>query len=184
MELKKIGRKFYRTYTKEDGTKFRGLIGKPPMTGRYTNYALGGVVMFTSPNENINVGDIFFSNFGHAVLVMDNVDEETLGRTQKSFTLKIMNRKLKWIRYKEKIDPISGSVESSTEKEFEKTIYASYEDDGKTSDTLQIPFGKYNIITNKDLRVQDTLLDDFGYTYVVIRSDRYVGVTVANVQKR
>lgn len=184
MELRKIGRKFYKTYKKEDGSKFRGLIGKPPMTGRYTNYSLGGVVMFTSPNENLHVGDIFFSHFGRPILVMDNVDEETIGRTQKSFTLKVMNRKLQWIRYKDKIDPISGMVESSSEIEFEKMIYASYEDDGKTSDTLQIPFGKYNVITNKDLKVHDTLIDEYGYNYSVIRSDRYVGVTVANVQKR
>jgi hypothetical protein len=115
---------------------------------------------------------------------MDNVDEETIGRTQKSFTLKVMNRKMQWIRYKDKIDPISGVVESSSEIEFEKMIYASYEDDGKTSDTLQIPFGKYNVITNKDLKVHDTLIDEYGYNYSVIRSDRYVGVTVANVQKR
>lgn len=184
MELKKIGRKFYKTYRKEDGSKFKGLMGKPPMTGRYTNYALGGIVMFTAPDENLDVGDIFFSHFGHAILVMDNVDEESLGRTQKSFTLKTMNRELRWVRNKKSVDPISGVSETSEEKLFDVKIYASFEDDGKTSDTLQIQFAKYNIITNKDLQLEDTLFDKWGNEYVVIRTDRYVGVTVANVQKR
>ncbi len=184
MDIRKVGRRYYQTYRKEDGSLFRGLMGKQPLTGRYTNNALGGVVMFTSPTENVEPGDLFFTQFNVPMLILDNIYEESLGPTQKCFTLKTMNRTLKWIRYSTKIDPVSGVEESSTEPEFEKEIYCSFEDDGKRSDTLLIDFAKYNLMTNKEVIVGDTLIDEWGNNFVVIRVDRYLGVFVINVQKR
>lgn len=184
MDTKKVGRRYYKTYVKEDGSRFKGIIGKQPLTGRYTNNALGGVVMFTAPKENIDPGDLFFTQMKRAVLVLDNIAEESFGPTQKCFTLKMMNRKMRWIRYLCKIDPISGVLETTDEPEFEKEIYCSFEDNGKRSDTLLIDFAKYHIMTNKELVAKDTLIDEWGNDFVVTRVDRYLGAFVVNVQKR
>lgn len=184
MDIKKVGRRFYQIYVKEDGSRFRGIIGKQPLTGRYTNNALGGVVMFTAPNENIEPGDLFFTQTKRAVLVLDNIAEESLGPTQKCFTLKMMNRKLRWIRYLKNVDPISGVAETSFEPEFEETIYCAFENDGKRSDTLLIDFAKYDVYTNKEVMVEDTLLDEWGNNFVVNRVDRFLGVFVLGIQKR
>ncbi len=184
MDLKRVGRNFYKVYRKEDGSFFKGLIGKSPLTGRYTNYAIGGTILYTSPTANVKVGDIFFTNFNRAVMCMDDMPEESLGSTQKLFTLKIVETKMNWLRAKFIEDPVSGELSDSGEYEDLGNLYCAFEDDGKSMDTMQIKFDKYNVVTNKELQVNDILVNDKDERFVVMRSEHYVGATVANVQRQ
>lgn len=181
MDIKKVGRRFYQSYQKEDGSMFKGLIGKPSMTGRYSNYTVVGTVLFTGPETTLSAGDVFFSKFGQALLCLDNANEETLGRTQLCYTIKLMNRKLSWKRPQKVVDPVSGMEMDSEKFEELGDIYCSLEADGKTSDSVQqISYKNYVVITNKDLKPNDILNDNM----VVTSVDTFLGVVVANIQRR
>lgn len=177
MELRKVGRRFYQSYKKEDGGYFRGLIGKPPLTGRYTNYSLGGLVLFTAPETNVQKGDIFFSAFGRPMMCLDNADEESVGRTQKCFCLKLLNSKFKWERQKTVINKLTGLPESVGIEDL-GLAYGSLEADGQALSVINVPFNKYKFITNKDLEPNDVL----DGKYVVVRVDKFLGVTIADVK--
>lgn len=178
MDFKCIGKRFYQTYKKEDGTLFKALIGKPPMTGRYTNYVVSGMVMFTSVDSNVNVGDVFTSQMGRVMIVMDNAEEESLGPTQKTFTVRILTRKMNWKRGKDVINRITGLLETS-EIEDMGDFWCSFESSGNKTDNMHITLGKYTIICNKPL-IEGDILDN---TYRVTKSENLVGVTVAYATK-
>jgi hypothetical protein len=177
MDLKKIGRRFYQTYRKEDGTQFRGLLGKPSLTARYTNYTLNGLILFTAPNANVDLGDVFFTNFNRAVMCLDNGDEESLGRTQKCFSLKMMNARFSWKSPDVGIDKITGLPKQNGMID-KGMMYCSLEEDGQAVSTTGLYFPKYKVITNKQLKLNDVLDDK----YVVTKVDKFLGVTVADVK--
>lgn len=179
MELKKVGRRFYQNYKKQDGSRFRGLLGRPALTGRYSNFVVGGLVLFTAPNTNLDRGDIFFSAFNKPMICLENADEESIGRTQQCFCVKILNSRLDWARPKDVNDPITG-LRTTTTLESLGEIYGSLEDDGQALSVTGINFPKYKFITNVDLHLNDVL----GNKYVVIRVDNFLGVTIADVKLR
>ena len=179
MELKKVGRRFYQNYKKQDGTRFRGLLGRPALTGRYSNFVVGGLVLFTAPNTNLDRGDIFFSSFNKPMICLENADEESIGRTQKCFCVKILNFNSTWERPKDVVDPITGLSETTTMEDL-GNVYGSLEDDGQALSVTGINFPKYKFITNVDLHLNDVL----GGKYVVCRVDNFLGVTIADVKLR
>lgn len=178
MDIRKVGRRFYQTYTKENGGKFKGLLGRPSLTARYTDYTITGMVLFTAPDTNLNTGDVFFSKFNRAMICLDNADEESLGRTQRCFTVKPTNAHLSWKRPIKTVNKITGLEES---KGFEDLgmLYCSLEEQGINTSTLNIPFPKYKIITNKPLRLNDVIDDK----YVVTKVDNFLGVIIADVKQ-
>lgn len=178
MNIKQVGRRFFETYRKEDGSYFKGLLGKPPMTGRYTNYVVGGMVLFTSMNSNVNVGDIFISRAGRVMMVMDNAEVETGENLQRSFTVRIMSKKVSWKRQYREIDRITG-LEKTTDVENLGDFWCSMEASGKQTDNTHITLGKYTFVCNRDLKEGDTLDDK----YRVTRVDNLVGVTIADAVK-
>lgn len=179
MELKKVGRRFYQSYKKQDGTRFRGLIGRPALTGRYSNFTVGGLIMFTAPNTNLERGDIFFSSFNKPMICLENADEESIGRTQQCFCVKVLNAYLDWHRSTDVVDAITGLKESSTLTNMGK-VYGSLEDDGQALSVTGVSFPKYKFITNVDLKLNDVL----GGKYIVTRVDNFLGVTIAEVKLR
>lgn len=179
MELRKVGRRFYQDYKKQDGSRFRGLLGRPALTGRYSNFVVGGLVLFTAPNTNLERGDIFFSAFGKPMICLENADEESVGRTQQCFCVKILNMYSDWSRPKDVLDPITGLKETTTLESFGK-IYGSLEDDGQALSVTGINFPKYKFITNVDLHLND-IIDN---KYIVSRVDNFLGVTIADVKLR
>lgn len=179
MELRKVGRRFYQSYKKQDGTRFRGLLGRPALTGRYSNFVVGGLVLFTAPNTNLDRGDIFFSAFNKPMICLQNADEESVGRTQQCFCVKILNFYSTWERPKDVVDPITG-LKETTKMDNLGNIYGSLEDDGQALSVTGINFPKYKFITNVDLHLNDVL----GGKYVVSRVDNFLGVTIADVKLR
>lgn len=178
MNIKKVGRKFYQTYKKEDGSLFKGLIGKIPMTGRYTNYVIGGMIMFVSPTCKLKCGDIFTSQSGRVMMVMDNAEEESIGMTQQSFVIRILTKEVSWKRQVDIIDPIT-KMKKTTEIKNMGSFWCSFESSGNKTDNMHITVGKYTFICNKDLKEGD-IIDDM---YRITKSENLVGVTVANGAK-
>lgn len=174
MDFYNVGKRFYRTYKTEDGKYFKALIGKIPMTGRYTNYSIGGMVMLTDINCPIDVGTIFTSEAHRVMMVMDNAEEETSGARQKSFVIRILTRKFTWKRKVDEINPITGMAET-TKIEDLGSFWCSMEASGNRTDNTHITTGKYTFVCNKDLREGD-IIDD---KYRITKSERLVGVTVA-----
>lgn len=174
MDFYKIGKRFYQSYKTEDGKTFKALIGKIPMTGRYTNYVIGGMILFTDINCPIDVGTIFTSKAGRVMMVMDNAEEETLGPTQKSFVVRILTRKFTWKRQVDVINPITGMKETTSIENLGE-FWCSLEASGNKTDNMHITVGKYTFVCNKDLKEGD-IIDD---TYRITKSENLVGVTVA-----
>lgn len=174
MDFNKVGKRFYQTYKTEDGKYFKGLIGKIPMTGRYTNYVIGGMIMFTDVNCPIDTGTIFFSQAGRVMMVMDNAEEETLGPQQKSFVVRILTRQFTWKRQIDVINPITGMKETTGFQDLGK-FWCSLEASGNKTDNMHITVGKYTFICNKPLEEGD-IIDD---KYRISKSENLVGVTVA-----
>ena len=174
MDFYKIGRRFYKTYETEEGTYFKALIGKIPMTGRYTNYVIGGMVMFTDIDCPIDVGTIFKSQAGRVMMVMDNAEEETCGPTQKSFVVRILTRKFTWKRQVDVINPITKMKETTSFEDLGE-FWCSLEASGNKTDNMHITTGKYTFVCNKDLKEGDIIND----TYRITKSENLVGVTVA-----
>lgn len=175
MDIRQVGRRYFETYKKEDGTYFKGLLGKPPMTGRYTNYTVGGMTLFTGLNAKVEVGDIFTSRTGRVMMIMDNAEIESGQNMQKAFVVRIMSVKVKWERKVDVIDEITGLAKTS-EVEDMGEIWASMEASGKSTDNMHITVGKYTFVTNKPLEEGDTL----GGEYRITRVDHLVGVTIAD----
>lgn len=174
MDFFKVGKRFYQTYETEDGTYFKALIGKIPMTGRYTNYVIGGMVMFTDINCPIDVGTIFKSQAGRVMMIMDNAEEETCGPTQKSFVVRILTRKFTWKRQVDVINKITGMKETTSFEDLGE-FWCSLEASGNKTDNMHITTGKYTFVCNKDLQEGD-IIDD---KYRITKSENLVGVTVA-----
>lgn len=174
MDFHKIGKRFYQEYKTEDGLRFKALLGKIPMTGRYTNYVIGGMILFTDVNCPIDVGTIFKSPMGRVMMVMDNAEEETCGPTQKSFVVRILTRQFTWKRQKDVINPITG-LKETTSIENLGSFWCSFESSGNKTDNMHITVGKYTFICNKDLKEGDIIND----TYRITKSENLVGVTVA-----
>lgn len=178
MDFFNVGKRFYRTYRTEDGRNFKALIGKLPMTGRYTNYVIGGMIMFTDINCPIEVGTIFFSHAGRVMMVMDNAEEETMGARQKSFVIKILTKKFTWRRQIDVINPITKMKETTGFEDL-GSFWCSFESSGNRTDNMHITVGKYTFICNKDLKEGDIIND----TYRITKSENLVGVTVAYASK-
>lgn len=174
MDFQNVGKRFYRKYKTEDGTYFKALIGKIPMTGRYTNYVIGGMIMFTDINCPIDVGTIFMSQANRVMMVMDNAEEETFGARQKSFVIRILTKHFTWQRKVDVINPITGLPET-TEIEDLGSFWCSLEASGNKTDNMHITTGKYTFVCNKDLKEGD-IIDG---KYRITKSERLVGVTVA-----
>lgn len=174
MDFFKVGKRFYQTYETEDGKYFKALIGKIPMTGRYTNYVIGGMIMLTDMNCPIEVGTIFKSQAGRVMMVMDNAEEETCGPTQKSFVVRILTRKFSWKRQIDVVNKITGMKET-TDFEDLGEFWCSLEASGNKTDNMHITTGKYTFVCNKDLKEGD-IIDD---KYRITKSENLVGVTVA-----
>ena len=174
MNFYKIGKRFYQEYTTEEGLRFKALIGKIPMTGRYTNYVIGGMILFTDISCPIDVGTIFCSKAGRIMMIMDNAEEETCGPTQKSFVVRILTKKFTWKRQKDVINPITG-LKETTEIKNMGSFWCSFESSGNKTDNMHITVGKYTFICNKDLKEGDIIND----TYRITKSENLVGVTVA-----
>lgn len=174
MDFFKVGKRFYRTYKTENGNSFKALIGKPPMTGRYTNYVIGGMIMFTDINCPITVGTIFYSQAGRVMMVMDNAEEETAGPRQKSFVVRILTKKFSWKRHKEEVNPITKMKETVGFQDL-GYFWCSFESSGNKTDNMHISVGKYTFVCNKDLKEGDIIND----TYRITKSENLVGVTVA-----
>lgn len=174
MDFYKVGKRFYQTYRTEDGDYFKGLIGKIPMTGRYTNYVIGGMIMFVDVDCPIDTGTIFFSQAGRVMMVMDNAEEETLGARQKSFVVRILTRKFSWKRQVDVLNPITGMKETTNIKNM-GSFWCSLEASGNKTDNMHITTGKYTFVCNKDLKEGD-IIDD---KYRITKSENLVGVTVA-----
>lgn len=178
MDFYSIGKRFYQTYKKEDGSFFKGLIGKTSLTGRYTNYVVNGMMLFTSMDCDIKAGDIFTSQAGRIMMVMDNAEEESCGPTQKAFTLRVLTKYVSWQRQVDVINEITGLKETTEMKDM-GNFWCSFEQSGNMTDNMHITVGKYLFVCNKDLKEGD-IIDD---KYRVTKSDNLVGVTVANAAK-
>jgi hypothetical protein len=174
MDFFKIGKRFYKKYKTEDGLYFKALIGKPSMTGRYTNYVVGGMVLFTDIDCPIDVGTIFYSQSGRVMMIMDNAEEESCGPTQKSFVVRILTKKFTWKRQKDIINPIT-KMKETTKIENLGSFWCSLESSGNRTDNMHITVGKYTFVCNKDLKEGD-IIDD---KYRITKSENLVGVTVA-----
>lgn len=178
MNIKNVGKRFFETYHKEDGGYFKGLIGKPPLTGRYTNYTVGGMVLFTGIHADINVGDIFISRTGRVMMVMDNAEMETGDNLQKTFVIKILNKRVTWTRQVREKDPITGLDKTTNIKNL-GSFWCSLESVGDRTDITNLKLGKYRFVCNKELCEGDTLDNKYRVTKV----DRLVGVTIADVDR-
>lgn len=178
MNIKNVGKRFFETYRKEDGGFFKGLVGKPPMTGRYTNYSVGGMVLFTGLYSGVEVGDVFTSRTGRVMMVMDNAEIETGDNLQKCFVIKIMNKNVTWTRQVKEKDPITG-LDKTTNIKNMGNFWCSFESAGNRTDVTHITLGKYRFICNKELREGDTLDNKYRITKV----DHLVGVTIADADK-
>lgn len=178
MNPKLIGRRYYETYRKEDGSYFKALIGKPPMTGRYTNYVIGGMIMFTAPDAKVQTGDIFKSQAGRVMMCMDNAEEESIGPIQNTYVVRIMTRQMTWKRGIDVVNDITGLKETTSIEDM-GSFWCSFESSGNRTDNTHITVGKYTIICNKDLKEGD-IIDDM---YRVTKSENLVGVTVAYASK-
>ena len=155
------------------------IVVGPTLTGRYSNFVVGGLVLFTAPNTNLERGDIFFSAFNKPMICLENADEESIGRTQQCFCVKILNFHSSWDGPTDVIDLITGLAQT-TSMENMGDIYGSLEDDGQALSVTGINFPKYKFITNVDLHLNDVI----GKKYVVARVDNFLGVTIADVKLR
>lgn len=178
MNIKNVGKRFFETYKKEDGGYFKGLVGKPPLTGRYTNYTVGGMVLFTGINADVDVGDIFTSRTGRVMMVMDNAEMETGDNLQKTFVIKILNKIVTWTRQVREKDPITG-LDKTTDVKNLGSFWCSFESTGNQIDITHIKLGKYRFVCNKELLEGDTLDNKYRVTKV----DHLVGVTVADAER-
>lgn len=174
MDFYKVGKRYYETYETEDGIYFKALIGKIPMTGRYTNYVIGGMIMLTDMDCPVDVGTIFKSQAGRVMMIMDNAEEETRGPTQKSFVVRILTRQFTWKRQVDVINEITGMKETTSFEDL-GTFWCSLEASGNKTDNMHITTGKYTFVCNKDLHEGD-IIDD---KYRITKSENLVGVTVA-----
>ena len=113
------------------------------------------------------------------MICLQNADEESVGRTQQCFCVKILNFYSTWERPKDVVDPITG-LKETTKMDNLGNIYGSLEDDGQALSVTGINFPKYKFITNVDLHLNDVL----GGKYVVSRVDNFLGVTIADVKLR
>lgn len=177
MDIRKVGQRFMRVYTKEDGSVFRGLIGKPTMTTGNDSFVVRRQVLLVPPKDDVSPGDMFKSALSKTMLVLDNADEETLGITQKAYYVLTMNKNLSWSRPVKTKDVITllekdGEIERLGTFPCRFDVYRQEEDS-----VLRIPETSYRIITNRELRLND-ILDD---NYVVKRVEKQLGVTVAYV---
>lgn len=178
MERTRIGRRFMQTYEKEDGSLFRGLLGKPNL-GQIVSetFKMSRLVLLTPPEDNVCPGDVFTGKGGTKMIVLENADEESFGLTQNCFYTVSFNAKVKWERPIMKKDDVTMMVtEDSLEDRGEFECAMNYEK--YVSSTLKVPEPMYQIITNKDLQLND-VIDGI---YIVKKVQKMLGVTVAYVQ--
>ena len=178
MERTRIGRRFMQTYEKEDGSLFRGLLGKPNIgQSNSETFRMPRLVLLTPPEDGVSPGEVFIGKGGTKMIILENADEESFGLTQNCFYVVSFNSVVSCERTVLKEDKVTMMVtEESLEDlgQFECAMnYEKY-----VSSSLKVPEPMYQIVTNKDLKLNDVI----NGIYIVKKVQKLLGVTVAYVQ--
>lgn len=158
-----------------DGQRFRGQLLDIADTTRVTNFHSSRRLLRVRPNSPVRVADLIQTDTAQIFLCASHGDGFVGKMVYRYFKLYEMDSTAMWQRRITSEDIVTG-LERSDELTDMGIIYFALEQAGTISDKLHISTGKYSVITNADLQPSDIIGD-----YNVLRSDKLLGVTIAEV---
>lgn len=158
-----------------NGQRFRGQLLDISDTTRVTNFHTSRRLLRVRPNSPVNVADLIQTDTAQVFLCASHGDGFVGKMVYRYFKLYEMGSTAMWQRRVTTEDIVTG-LDRNDELTDMGMIYFALEQAGTVSDQLHIKSGKYSIITNADLQPNDTIGD-----YNVLRSDKLLGVTIAEV---
>lgn len=177
MRFRDVGNSFKIKFQKEDGSFFFGQMTIPTMSNnRTTDFAPTRRILVVDDVVDVSSGMIIKSPKGENYLTYYNGENEYTRSDQKTFGLIRVTREMSWKRLKKVIDPVTGMSKGEEYEDF-GLIWAAFEADGQSVDTLNVIKKDFRILTNAQVVEGDILSDK----YRASRVDNVLGITYVSV---
>lgn len=176
MRFRDIGNRFKVRMRREDGSYFYGALTIPTLSNnRTTDFIPTRRILRVDDCVKMTAGVVFFTPKNVAYLTALNGEDEYIRSDLNTFRCVEVNTDFEWTRRKKKTNPITGMSEGDEIDHLGK-IWAAFEPDGQTLDTLKVIKKDFRIITNADVKEGDYIGQ-----YRALRVDKVLGVNNVHV---
>lgn len=171
MRFKDIGNRFKVKMTKEDGTSFFGQLTLPTISNnRLADLSPTRRILKVDDAVPMTAGVVFFTPKKESYLTAYNGEDEYIRSDVNTFLAIRVNREMRWTRRTTKVNPVTGLPEGEATEDF-GLIWAAFEVDGQTTDSMDVVKKDFRIVTNAEI-----VEGDFIGKYRALRVDYSLGV--------
>jgi len=170
------GNRFKTIYQKENGPSFYGQILDIPDTSRVSNFLSARRYLRVSPRSTIRPNDIIIAA-NKKYIVANHADGFHHGLIYIHYKLFEVDAELTWKKKSFTKNAVTG-IEEMTLTEQLETVYISLQPKNDVIDSIKIPQETFIALSNVEVS-----RDDIIGNYVVLKSDKQLGISVLELKE-